>query len=61
VCRDWREWLALAWVLTVLILYGKMVVEQRGGRVREIIGAVSSRRVSIPDSFISHHSLVISH
>jgi hypothetical protein len=40
---DWRGWLALAWVLAVLVLYGKMVVEQRGGRVRELVGSGPTR------------------
>jgi hypothetical protein len=30
---DWRAWLVLAWVAWFGWLYGKMVVEQRGGRI----------------------------
>ncbi|WP_406695440.1 hypothetical protein V5E97_30900 [Singulisphaera sp. Ch08] len=34
---DWRAWLALAWVLWFGLLYGKMVVESRGHRVRALV------------------------
>jgi hypothetical protein len=34
---DWRGWVALAWALGVVVLYGKMVVEQRGERLRQLI------------------------
>ncbi len=40
---DWRGWLALAWVLWFGLLYGKMVVEQRGQRLRAIIPAAKAR------------------
>jgi hypothetical protein len=30
---DWRGWIALAWVVWFGVLYGKMVVESRGGAV----------------------------
>jgi hypothetical protein len=36
---DWRSALALGWILLVLVVYGKMVIEERAGRVREILGA----------------------
>lgn len=43
---DWRAWLNLAWVVWFGILYGKMVVEQRGPKIREAFGsgAVETRR-----------------
>ncbi len=34
---DWRGWIILAWVVWFEFLYGKMVVEQRGGKVRSLI------------------------
>jgi hypothetical protein len=34
---DWRGWVVLAWVLWFGLLYGKMVVESRGHRVRELV------------------------
>ncbi|AGA27239.1 hypothetical protein [Singulisphaera acidiphila] len=34
---DWRGWLVLAWVLWFGLLYGKMVIESRGHRVRELV------------------------
>jgi hypothetical protein len=34
---DWRGWIALAWVLWFGLLYGKMVVERRGQRFRELV------------------------
>ena len=34
---DWRGWIVLAWVLWFGLLYGKMVVESRGHRVRELV------------------------
>jgi hypothetical protein len=34
---DWRGWVVLAWVLWFGLLYGKMVVESRGQRVRELV------------------------
>ena len=36
---DWRGWIALAWVVWFGLLYGKMVVETRGGRFRHLIQA----------------------
>jgi hypothetical protein len=38
---DWRGWLALAWVVWFGLHYGKMVVEQRGGKLRDAVRAVS--------------------
>jgi hypothetical protein len=32
---DWRGWVALAWVVWFGLLYGRMVVERRGGKVRD--------------------------
>ena len=34
---DWRGWLILAWVLWFGLLYGKMIVEARGPRLRQLI------------------------
>ncbi|SIO59827.1 hypothetical protein SAMN05444166_6181 [Singulisphaera sp. GP187] len=34
---DWRGWVVLAWVLWFGLLYGKMVVESRGHRVRALV------------------------
>jgi hypothetical protein len=31
---DWRGWIILAWVVWWGLLYGTMVVEKRGGKVR---------------------------
>ena len=36
---DWRGWLALAWVVYFGILYGKMVIERRGDKIRDAIHA----------------------
>ncbi len=36
---DWRGWVIFAWVVWFGLLYGKMVVEQRGGKVRAALGA----------------------
>jgi hypothetical protein len=33
----WWRWLIVAWVVWWGVLYGKMVVERRGGKVREAI------------------------
>ena len=43
---DWRAWLTLAWVVWFGILYGKMVVEQRGEKIRAAlgVGTVETRR-----------------
>jgi hypothetical protein len=30
---DWRGWIIVAWVVWFGLLYGKMVVEQRGGKL----------------------------
>jgi hypothetical protein len=35
--RDWRAWLALAWAVWFGALYGKMVVERRGEKVRAAV------------------------
>jgi hypothetical protein len=34
---DWRGWLALVWVAWFGLLYGQMVVAQRGGKVRAML------------------------
>jgi hypothetical protein len=34
---DWRAWLTLAWVAWFGLLYGKMVIEQRAQRFRELL------------------------
>lgn len=34
---DWRGWIVVAWVLWFGLLYGKMVVEQRAHRFRELV------------------------
>jgi hypothetical protein len=34
---DWRGWIILAWVVWFGLLYGKMVIEQRGGKLKEWI------------------------
>ncbi len=36
---DWRGWLALAWVVYFGFLYGNMVIERRGGKIRAVISA----------------------
>ena len=33
---DWRGWIALAWVVWFGILYGKMVLEERGDKIRAV-------------------------
>jgi hypothetical protein len=35
-CRrlDWRGWIILAWAVWFGVLYGRMVVERRGGKFR---------------------------
>jgi hypothetical protein len=38
---DWRGWLILAWVVWFGVLYGKMMVAERGQRAREMIVAVA--------------------
>lgn len=39
---DWRGWLALAWVVWFGLLYGRMVVEQRGGKIRAAVARVAT-------------------
>lgn len=34
---DWRAWIALTWVVCFGLLYGRMVIEQRGGKVRAAV------------------------
>jgi hypothetical protein len=34
---DWRGWVTVAWVVWFSLLYGKVVVEQRGGMLRSAI------------------------
>jgi hypothetical protein len=40
---DWRGWLAVAWVVWFGLLYGKMVVEQRGGKLSAAVASFTSR------------------
>jgi hypothetical protein len=40
---DWRGWFALGWVVWFGLLYGKMVVEQRGGKVRAAVSGLAVR------------------
>ena len=42
---DWRGWLALAWVVWFGLLYGKMVVERRGGKFRAAVSGWTARPV----------------
>ena len=37
---DWRGWIILAWVAWFGLLYGKMVVEQRGVKLQRWIARV---------------------
>lgn len=34
---DWRGWVILAWVVWFAILYGKMVVAERGSRLQSVV------------------------
>ncbi len=36
---DWRGWLTVAWVAYFGFLYGKMVIERRGDKIRAAIHA----------------------
>lgn len=51
---DWRGWLALAWVVWFGTLYGKTVIESRGGKIRDAVSGVMSTsagpRTSTPGS-----------
>ena len=38
---DWRAWIALAWVVWFGLLYGKMVIEERGEKLRTAISSLS--------------------
>ena len=38
---DWRAWIALAWVVWFGLLYGKMVLEERGEKLRAAISSIS--------------------
>lgn len=40
---DWRGWLALTWVAWFGLLYGRMVVEQRGGKLRSAVSSLAAR------------------
>lgn len=35
---DWRGWVTLVWVVWFGLLYGRMVLDQRGGKVRAVLG-----------------------
>ncbi len=39
---DWRGWIALVWVAWFGVLYGKMVVESRGGKLRAAVSSITS-------------------
>lgn len=39
---DWRGWLALAWVVWFGLLYGKMVVERRGDKLRAAVSRLTA-------------------
>jgi hypothetical protein len=39
---DWRGWIMLAWVVWCGLLYGKMVVERRGGKLQGWITPASA-------------------
>jgi len=41
---DWRGWVVLAWVVWFGLLYGKMVVESRGHRLRDLVPSLRSAR-----------------
>lgn len=43
--NDWRGWLALAWVVWFGILYGKMVIERRGDKLRAAVPGLSARPI----------------
>jgi hypothetical protein len=38
---DWRGWLSLAWVVWFGLLYGRTVVEQRGGKLRAAVSRLA--------------------
>ncbi len=40
---DWRGWIVLAWVIWFGLLYGKMVIEQRGGKLRGVVASFGKR------------------
>ena len=40
---DWRGWLALAWVVWFGLLYGKMIVERRGDKVRAAVSGLTAK------------------
>ena len=40
---DWRGWLILAWVAWFGLLYGKMIVETRGQKLRHLIPIAEKR------------------
>jgi hypothetical protein len=42
---DWLGWFSVIWVLGVALLYGKMVIEQRGGRLRSLMHSLPSQAV----------------
>ena len=42
--RDWRGWIALAWVVWFGLLYGRMVLEQRGGKIRSVVYGLSAQQ-----------------
>jgi hypothetical protein len=40
---DWRGWLILAWVAWFGLLYGKMILETRGQKLRQLVPVVGKR------------------
>ncbi len=42
---DWRGWLALAWVAWFGLLYGKMVFERRGDKLRAVVPGLTARPI----------------
>ncbi len=48
---DWRGWIALAWVVWFGSLYGRTVIETRGGKLRAAVARVmgSAQFARTPD------------
>jgi hypothetical protein len=40
---DLRGWVALAWAVAFGVLYGRMLVERRGGPIRAAVARLASR------------------
>jgi hypothetical protein len=39
---DWRAWLVLAWVVCFGLMYARVAIEQRGGRIRAAMARLVS-------------------